>query len=95
MALMLGALGVVLIAVEDLEALERIRPKLPKRQLVHVRMPKPVEHDGRSMLRRRFQALGRKGGLASAAARMAKLTPEQRSSIARVAAQARWNPENR
>ncbi len=32
----------------------------------------------------------RKGGLAGAAARAGKLTPEQRSEIARVAAAARW-----
>jgi hypothetical protein len=35
-------------------------------------------------------ALGRKGGLKGGKARAAKLTPEQRSEIARTAAQARW-----
>jgi hypothetical protein len=35
-------------------------------------------------------SLGRRGGLASAAARMEKLSPEQRKEIARAAAQARW-----
>jgi hypothetical protein len=35
-------------------------------------------------------ALGRRGGLKSAAARMKKLTPEQRSEIARNAVLARW-----
>mgnify|MGYP007001911145 CR=1 FL=1 len=35
-------------------------------------------------------ALGRKGGLKGGAARAAKLTPEQRSEIARKAASARW-----
>ncbi len=34
--------------------------------------------------------LGRKGGLKGGKARAAKLTPEQRKEIARVAAQARW-----
>jgi len=34
--------------------------------------------------------LGRKGGLKGGKARAAKLTPEQRSDIARKAAQARW-----
>ena len=34
--------------------------------------------------------LGRKGGLASAAGRMEKLSPEQRSEIARNAAKKRW-----
>ncbi len=35
-------------------------------------------------------ALGRKGGLKGGKARAEKLTPEQRSEIARVAAQSRW-----
>jgi hypothetical protein len=35
-------------------------------------------------------ALGRKGGLKGGKARAAKLTPEERSEAARVAAQARW-----
>jgi hypothetical protein len=34
--------------------------------------------------------IGRKGGKASAKARMTKLTPEERSRIARIAASARW-----
>lgn len=36
-------------------------------------------------------ALGRKGGLKGGAARAAKLSPEQRSEIARKAAGARWS----
>ena len=39
------------------------------------------------------KALGRKGGLKGGRARAEKLTPEQRSEIAKKAAQARW--ENR
>ena len=35
-------------------------------------------------------ALGRKGGLKGGKARAAKMTPEQRSEIARKAAKARW-----
>lgn len=38
-------------------------------------------------------ALGRKGGLKGGAARAAKLTPEQRSEIAKKAAAARWKSE--
>jgi hypothetical protein len=34
--------------------------------------------------------LGRKGGMKSGKARMTKLTPEQRSAVARTAARARW-----
>jgi hypothetical protein len=37
--------------------------------------------------------LGREGGKKSAKARMEKLTPEQRTEIARRAAQARWSRE--
>jgi hypothetical protein len=36
--------------------------------------------------------LGRKGGLKGGRARAEKLTPEQRSEIARKAAMARWTP---
>ncbi|HLJ48441.1 MAG TPA: hypothetical protein VKU01_20645 [Bryobacteraceae bacterium] len=34
--------------------------------------------------------IGKKGGKASGQARMEKLTPEKRSEVARIAAQARW-----
>lgn len=37
-----------------------------------------------------YSALGRKGGLKGGKARAEKLTPEERSKIARKAAQARW-----
>jgi hypothetical protein len=36
------------------------------------------------------QESGRKGGLTGGASRAASMTPEQRSEIARLAAQARW-----
>jgi len=36
-------------------------------------------------------ALGRKGGLKSAAGRLAKLSPEERSNIAKHAARQRWS----
>ena len=38
----------------------------------------------------KIQERGRKGGLKGGASRAIVLTPEQRSEIARVAAQARW-----
>jgi hypothetical protein len=37
--------------------------------------------------------LGRRGGLKGGKARAAKLTPEQRSEIAKKAAAARWGPK--
>lgn len=40
--------------------------------------------------RSKKQESGRKGGLKGGASRAIALTPEQRSEIARVAAQARW-----
>lgn len=39
--------------------------------------------------------IGRKGGKASGIARMEKLTPEQRSEVARQAAAARWKGTNK
>ncbi|MDP2728933.1 MAG: hypothetical protein Q8O55_00395 [Dehalococcoidales bacterium] len=41
-----------------------------------------------------YPALGRKGGLKGGKARAEKLTPQQRSEIAKKAAQARWKPES-
>jgi len=41
-------------------------------------------------LRKYFAGLGRKGGAAGGKARARKLTPEQRSESARLAARARW-----
>jgi len=41
-----------------------------------------------------YAALGRKGGLKGGKARAEKLTPEQRSEIAKKAAHARWNKES-
>jgi len=40
-----------------------------------------------------YKALGHKGGLKGGKARAKKLTPEQRSAIAKKAAQARWKPK--
>jgi hypothetical protein len=40
-------------------------------------------------------ALGRLGGLKGGRARAAKLTPEQRSEVARRAAQARWSARSK
>jgi hypothetical protein len=106
----LGALGVALVVIEDVEALARVRGKLVKREgkvpaqhwrqkraaeMIPAEMPKPVKQSGRAMLRKRLRAIGRKGGLMSAAARMNKLTPEQRSQIASGAARARWAKESR
>jgi hypothetical protein len=39
-------------------------------------------------------ALGRKGGLKGGASRAAKLTPERRAEIAKIAAQSRWKKKS-
>ncbi|MEM8492496.1 MAG: histone H1 [Pseudomonadota bacterium] len=39
-------------------------------------------------------ALGRKGGLKGGKSRADRLTPEQRSEIARIAAEARWKKDD-
>lgn len=44
-------------------------------------------------LRAAAAALGRRGGLKGGKARAAKLSPEERSAIARKAATARWRPK--
>ncbi len=41
------------------------------------------------------KALGRKGGLKGGKARAQKVTPEQRTEIARIAASARWRKKER
>jgi hypothetical protein len=41
-----------------------------------------------------FRAEGKRGGLKSSKARMKKLTQEQRSEVARKAAQARWGKKD-
>jgi len=46
-------------------------------------------------VREYFKAEGAKGGKLSAAARLKKLTPEQRSEIARKAAAARWQKKEK
>jgi hypothetical protein len=47
-----------------------------------------------SAAKRRRPAAQRAGGLAGSKARVKKLTPEQRSEIARIAAAARWKKKN-
>lgn len=51
-----------------------------------------VEKEGASKPRKDFdaKAMGRRGGIKGGKARAAKLTPEQRSEIARIAASVRW-----
>jgi hypothetical protein len=50
--------------------------------------PEPEPEDGKDPA---AVSLGRRGGLKGGKARAEKLTPEQRSEIARKAAAARWN----
>jgi len=52
------------------------------------KVPEPAVFEGKNPY---AVALGRLGGLKGGKARMAKLTPEQRSEIARKAARKRWS----
>lgn len=46
---------------------------------------------GKTAVSKYLAKIGRKGGKASGRARMEKLTPEQRATVARTAATARWS----
>jgi hypothetical protein len=79
----LAVCGVKLVLLADEEAEQRYGPRLKRRNenLVH------ADVTYRSLTRRFMQKIGRKGGNA----RRDKLTPEQRSEIARNAVLARWS----
>ncbi len=80
---LLGILGVRLVMVEDEEALRRYGPRLQKRNESFVRSR--VTHLFFS--RKQYSEMGRRGGKA----RNAKLTPEQRSELARELNRIRWS----
>ena len=80
---LLGVLGVRLIMVADEEALRRYGPRLQKRNESFVRSR--VTHLFFS--RKQYSEMGKKGGKA----RNAKLTPEQRSELARELNRIRWS----
>jgi hypothetical protein len=88
MGLMLGAMGLALVVVEDAEALKRIQAKLPKRRASAVR---PAVDAGPVSMAQALRNALRRNGRKGARARMTTLTPEQRSNIARQAARARWD----
>jgi hypothetical protein len=79
----LGALAVRGVLVEDKAALERLRKQTKPRNQSFVRAAAWQV----TLTRRFLQKIGRLGGVA----RMAQLTPKQRSELARKAANARWN----
>lgn len=82
---LLGSLGMKLIAVEDPEALARVRQRLePRKQPRHQRPHRAAERPG--IVRRRLAELGSKGGRAFFATR----TPEQIKQHQSAAAKARW-----
>jgi len=72
---------------------------MPNRLSMSIEIAIPLEHsiECRPMAKRKNPAavtLGRRGGKKSAQGRMQKLTPEQRSEIARNAARKRWEQES-
>ncbi len=58
----------------------------PEEEIEEVQAPEPTPEERHAAA----VALGRLGGKKGGKARAAKLTPEQRSESARIAAQARW-----
>ena len=86
LGLLLGALGLKLLVVQDDEALARIKGKLVLRE-------QPMQSAGQhgpvviKLSRRRLRKLARLG----AAARMTKMTAAARRRVARIAARARWS----
>jgi hypothetical protein len=98
---MLGALGLALVVVEDVEAIRRIAPKLWKRHprqarlenssrstaARHAKPPSMPPPSTAQILQNAMREIGRKGG----EARMKKLSPKQRRQIAQQAGRARWS----
>jgi hypothetical protein len=81
------ALGVKLALIEDPEALELLNRKFPKRELKVPARSVPWGRSGKHTASLRFiKRIAREGGKA----RALKLTPAQRSRIAREAALQRW-----
>lgn len=101
---LLAVLGAKIVLVEDPETKARITDSLDKRE-----RPNPVLRPGehgtatlptpaamrKEALRDALRIAGRKGAKIGNAARMVKLTPAQRSRIARQAARARWQKAKR
>jgi predicted transcriptional regulator len=75
---MLAALGVTLIAVEDPKSTDRARQRLRRRSFAPYEPPPVVLRFSRAHYRR------------MARARMQKVSPERRSEIARIASLKRW-----
>jgi hypothetical protein len=83
----LGALGLAIQLVEDLDAMRRIAARLEPRDTSQVRDTKQARMRRAEQYLQAFQrARAAEGGKA----RAAKLTPEQRSASARKAINARW-----
>ena len=81
--LMLGALGLALVVVEDESALVKVKPRLVKRSLPLMHSASVHVHFSRRFLRQ----IQRKGGANS----RKNLSPKKRRALARRAARARWH----
>ncbi len=86
MGLMLQALGLVLIVAEDPEQTERMRAQYVQRESGSVRDGNYASPVSKRLMSRVFTPFAKQGGIA----RMSKLSPEQRSDLARRAARKRW-----
>lgn len=83
--------------------MKRSSKKLPKDpnqlayEIVRMSTEEPTEEETkpeRSIISKYLAEIGRKGGLKGGKARAEKLTPEQKSEIARKAANARWSKKS-
>ena len=87
MQLMLETLGLALVVVEDQAAIERTTRKLPKREVkTSIQAAKSGRGKTRLVSKRFLRKIARLGGVA----RMAQMTPKQRTKHARAAVRARW-----
>jgi hypothetical protein len=84
---MLPALGMELVAVENMTALDRYKTQLVRRNEKAVRMLAVYAGRGKHLISKRFlQSIAPLG----AQAYLRKVSPERRSAIARNAAIVRW-----
>jgi acyl-CoA reductase-like NAD-dependent aldehyde dehydrogenase len=82
----MGALGIALAVVEDLDALERVAARLKRAP----RNKSQVRVRAAARINRRIKLITQRNARQMAALRTAKTSPRKRSASARKAANARW-----
>lgn len=86
MGLLLQALGLVLVVVEDPAQTEKMRAQYAQREGHQVREGNNASPVSKRLISRVFGPFARQGGIA----RMRKLSAKERSDLARKAARKRW-----